>query len=173
MPNAKKSFLSRLRDRGWKESPEGWLPPPPGQMPPNTPKVAVKSPRPKREGMNALEARYVVEVVEEEVSQGRAFAWFFESFRLKLGPKTFYTPDFMVIMSDGSISFREVKGFLREDASVKFKWARELYPFFEFRMVTRRGSQWREQLPPLKTSRSALPLSKKQNLDRRSGRGVK
>jgi hypothetical protein len=169
MPNAKKNFLARLRDRGWKESPAGWLPPPPGKSTQSLPRVVAKPPRPKREGMNALEARYAVEVVEQEIESGQASSWFFESFRLKLGPKTFYTPDFMVIMADGTVSFREVKGFLREDASVKFKWAREQYPIFDFKMVTRRSGQWKEQLPPLKPSR----LSQKQNLDRPRSKGVK
>jgi hypothetical protein len=97
--------------------------------------------------MNSLEARYADEVLEKAVEDGTANSWFFESVRLKLSQKTFYTPDFMVLMADGTVSFREVKGFLREDAAVKFKWAREAYPFFEFRMLGRKSGQWRELLP--------------------------
>lgn len=97
--------------------------------------------------MNSLEARYADEILEKGIADGTISGWFFESIRLRLSPKTFYTPDFMVLMPDGAVSFREVKGFLREDAAVKFKWAREAYPFFEFRMLARKGGKWKELLP--------------------------
>jgi hypothetical protein len=163
---AKKSFLDRLRERGWKESPDGWIPPAPGmQRKPQIP-VRVKKTRATGEGMNSLEARYVVEILDPGVAGGNVAGWFFESFRLKLAPKTFYTPDFMVIKSDGQIVFREVKGFLREDASVKFKWAREVYPFFEFEMWGRRAGQWYEILP--KSSSSQRKDQKVKKLKRAS-----
>jgi hypothetical protein len=167
---AKKSFLARLKERGWKESPSGWVPPPPSlSKKPVTPARAKKT-KHGGEGMNSLEARYAFEILDQEIALGSSQRWFFESFRLRLAPKTFYTPDFMVIKSDGSISFREVKGFLREDASVKFKWAREIYPFFEFEMWSRQRGEWCEILPNLKartqllkktTSRSAKTSSTK------------
>lgn len=142
----KKGFLARLKDKGWKEGPEGWLPPPPGVKPPPPQAQARKGGR-KKSGMNSLEARYAEEVLERGVEDGVISSWSFESVRLRLSAKTFYTPDFMVLMADGVISFSEVKGFLREDAAVKFKWAREAYPFFEFRMMGRKSGEWREMLP--------------------------
>lgn len=152
---AKKSFLARLRERGWKESPDGWIPPAPGAAQKPNLVARAKKTRHAGEGMNSLEARYAFEILEKELSEGVASAWFFESFRLKLAPKTFYTPDFMVIKKDGQIVFREVKGFLREDASVKFKWAREAYPFFGFEMWGRRAGEWYEVLPSPKSRKKA------------------
>lgn len=105
--------------------------------------------------MNSLEARYADEILEKGVADGTVSGWLFESIRLRLSQKTFYTPDFMVLMSDGTVSFREVKGFLREDASVKFKWAREAYPFFDFQMLGRKGGKWKELLP--ENSRKRVP----------------
>jgi len=151
---AKKSFLTRLRERGWKESPDGWVPPPPGTASKQITPVRVKKVKHSGEGMNSLEARYAFEILEEAVKAEEVQCWFFESFRLRLAPKTFYTPDFMVIKKDGSIAFREVKGFLREDASVKFKWAREIYPFFEFEMWSRAAGEWKEILPASKHSKT-------------------
>lgn len=170
MAPQKKSFLARLRDKGWKEGPEGWIPPPPRAATALAVPPAAKARRrgTKGEGMNSLEARYADEVLEAETASGTAFRWFYESFRLRLAPKTFYTPDFMVLMSDGTISFREVKGFLREDAAVKFKWARELYPFFEFRMVARHAGSWKELLPP---PRIPKPRAKNKPLTRRASGG--
>lgn len=121
--------------------------------------------------MNSLEARYAFEILEEGIKTGEIQAWFFESFRLKLAPKTFYTPDFMVIKKSGEISFREVKGFLREDASVKFKWAREAYPFFEFEMWSRLGGQWKETLPASKAQNSRQAKSAKSEKQEKSSSG--
>lgn len=106
--------------------------------------------------MNSLEARYAVEVLDRGLEDGTVSRWLFEPFRLKLSSKTFYTPDFMALMADGTLSFREVKGFLREDAAVKFKWAREAYPFFEFKMIGRKAGQWKEILPAPRTKKSPL-----------------
>ncbi len=151
--NERKGFLARLRAKGWKEGPEGWLPPPPGTPPSPLPRAHSRPLGRRREGMNSLEARYADEVLSAEIASGEICVWSFESVRLKLAPKTFYTPDFMVICSDGTVSFREVKGFLREDAAVKFKWARELYPSFEFKMLERKRGIWRELLPPPRPKR--------------------
>lgn len=159
---AKKSFLERLRERGWKESPSGWVPPLPGTSLKEVTSVRVKKVRHTGEGMNSLEARYVYEILEEEMRSGDIQCWFFESFRLRLAPKTFYTPDFMVIKKGGAVAFKEVKGFLREDASIKFKLAREIYPFFEFEMWSRNGGVWKERLPsPVSPVASAKTATRK------------
>lgn len=104
-----------------------------------------------------MEARYALEILEAQVAQGKIEKWFFESVRLRLAPKTFYTPDFMVIDRDGTVTFKEVKGFLREDAAVKFKWARESFPYFKFEMWGRKAGVWKEVLPPSKGSRKNKP----------------
>jgi len=68
----------------------------------------------------------------------------FEPMRLILAPKTTYLPDFMVILPDGSIEIHEVKGFMREDAVVKFKLAAHLFPFWTFIMVRKTKDGWQE-----------------------------
>lgn len=142
------SFLESLRQKGWKEGAEGWIPPAPGSVEKARAKKAkARVCKPTGEGMNSLEARYVVEVLEKEIERGEVIRWHYEPVKLRLAPKTTYTPDFMVIKEDGEIGFREVKGFMREDAAVKFKWARELYPYFSFQMITRKGGKWKEALP--------------------------
>lgn len=58
--------------------------------------------------------------------------WFrFEGLKFRLADNTFYTPDFAVMRSDGSLEAHEVKGaraIFQDDAKVKIKVAAELYP---------------------------------------------
>ncbi len=61
----------------------------------------------------------------------------FEAIKLRLAAKTHYTPDFAVLLADGSFELHEVKGFWREDARIKIKIAAEKFPF-AFVAVTRR-----------------------------------
>lgn len=57
-------------------------------------------------------------------------AWYaFEGVKLRLADKTFYTPDFAVMLTNGQMEMHEVKGFWEDDARVKIKVAASLYPF--------------------------------------------
>lgn len=69
--------------------------------------------------------------------------WFrFEGLKLRLADRTFYTPDFAVIVAGGSLELHEVKGFMEEDAAVKLKSAAAQYPF-ALRIVRRaKGGVW-------------------------------
>lgn len=90
--------------------------------------------------MNGTEAKFALflQSGEEHVASYK-----FECVKLRLADKTYYTPDFMVIMEDGSIIFYEVKGFWRDDARVKIKVAAEQYPEFEFVAVQQvNGDGW-------------------------------
>lgn len=71
---------------------------------------------------------------------GEIVRWDFSPVKLRLADKTFYTPDFRVIMADMTEEYHEVKGFLRDDAMVKIKVAAEQHPY-RFVMVrkVRRG----------------------------------
>lgn len=53
----------------------------------------------------------------------------FEGLKLRLADNTFYTPDFAVMMANGEIHLKEVKGFMLDDANVKIKCAADRYPF--------------------------------------------
>jgi hypothetical protein len=72
--------------------------------------------------------------------------WFaFESMKLRLADKTFYTPDFAVLLANGQLECHEVKGWWMDDARVKIKVAAELHPF-RFIAVkaipTKQGGGW-------------------------------
>jgi hypothetical protein len=56
-------------------------------------------------------------------------AWYrFEGIKLRLADKTFYTPDFAVMLANGVLQLHEVKGFWTDDARVKTKVAADQYP---------------------------------------------
>lgn len=90
--------------------------------------------------MNKTEARYA-ERLETLRLAGEVLWYAFESVKLRLADRTHYTPDFIVMMADGTTEFHEVKGFWRDDARVKIKIAAELYPF-RFLAVRRVKGDW-------------------------------
>lgn len=96
--------------------------------------------------MNKTEKRYCKEILNPSKYTGDLVEWLFEPVKFRLAKKTFYTPDFLVIASAGypRIQFHEVKGgFVRDDAIVKFKVAREMFPWFSWRMVMYKNGAWR------------------------------
>lgn len=77
---------------------------------------------------NRTEAAY--ERFLQEQQMVGLILWFqFEGMKFRLADKTFYTPDFAVMLANGQIELHEVKGFMTEDANVKIKVAAEMYPF--------------------------------------------
>lgn len=98
----------------------------------------------KAGAMNKTEAAYA-EYLEARLRAGEV-AWFkFEGVKLRLADSTFYTPDFAVMLADGSMELHEVKGHWQDDARVKIKVASSLYPF-RFQAVRvkpkREGGGW-------------------------------
>jgi hypothetical protein len=91
--------------------------------------------------MNKLEASYASHLALLK-NAGEIHDYKYEPVKLRLAVKTGYTPDFMVIMPDGTIVFHEVKGFWEDDARVKAKVIAEMYPWFFFKAITRKKSQW-------------------------------
>ena len=96
--------------------------------------------RHERGEMNKLEARYAAEL-DARKAGGEVVLWMFEAVTLRLAPRTTYTPDFMVMLKDGSIEFHEVKAFMEDDAAVKLKVAAAMFPF-RFVLVKRAGATW-------------------------------
>lgn len=95
--------------------------------------------------MNPTEEAYAAQLELEK--QAGLITWYaFEPIKLRLGNKTFYTPDFGVRLVSGELELREVKGFWRDDARVKIKNAAYLYPIFRFVAVTKKkkraGGGW-------------------------------
>jgi hypothetical protein len=91
--------------------------------------------------MNKLEAIYAQEL--ELRRRAGDVLWFeFDAVKLRLAGSTFYTPDFFVMLADGSLEVHEVKGHWEDDARVKIKVAADKFPF-RFLAVSRAAGAWR------------------------------
>lgn len=78
--------------------------------------------------MNKTEVAYAAHL-EARRAAGEV-AWFlFEGIKYRLADNTFYTPDFAVMLADGTMECHEVKGHWQDDARAKIKIAADLYPF--------------------------------------------
>ncbi len=82
----------------------------------------------KTGAMNKTEAAYGAHL-EMQKHAGLVLWYRFEGIKLRLADNTFYTPDYAVMLADGSMECHEVKGFWQDDARVKIKVAADLYPF--------------------------------------------
>jgi hypothetical protein len=77
--------------------------------------------------MNKTEAAYAA-TLEQRRTAGEV-AWFkFEGIKFRLAENTSYTPDFAVMLADGTLEMHEVKGFWTDDGRAKIKIAADLYP---------------------------------------------
>ena len=90
--------------------------------------------------MNSLESRYAIELEALRLA-GEIQWWRFEAIRLRLADKTYYNPDFAVMVA-GRLEFRETKGHWEDDSRAKIKIAAELFPCFRFVAVRRVKGQW-------------------------------
>jgi hypothetical protein len=108
--------------------------------------------------MNKLEQAYAQEL--GKLQAAGLVAWFaFDCLKLRLAEKTFYEPDFLVMLADGTLEIAEVKGHWEDDARVKIKVAAALFPF-RFRAIRRERGEWvheifgggEQALPPLNDS---------------------
>ena len=94
--------------------------------------------------MNKLEADYAQWLSLQKI-QGDVVDFHFESFKLRLADRTWYTPDFLVIYDD-HMEFDEVKGFWEDDARVKWKTCADLYPWFTFKAIQKVKGEWRVEI---------------------------
>jgi hypothetical protein len=89
--------------------------------------------------MNRSEAAYAQRL--ELQRQAGEVVWFkFEAVKLRLADATFYSPDFAVMVADGTLEMHEVKGFWEDDARVKIKVAAAMYPFRFVALTAKRGT---------------------------------
>ena len=83
------------------------------------------------ERMNKLEAMYAAHL-EALRRAGKIIFWRFESAKFRLADRTWYTPDFYVMRTDGTIEIHETKGFWEDDARVKIKVTADQFPELQF-----------------------------------------
>lgn len=89
---------------------------------------------------NKTEQAYELEVLKPAMQDG-SISWYrFEGVKFRLADNTFYTPDYCVMRSDGTMEMHEVKGFWQDDARVKIKVAADMYPL-KFIAVKRRAKK--------------------------------
>lgn len=87
--------------------------------------------RPKpaiRGAMNGQEREYAG-MLERRRLAGEVVWYAFTPISMKLAEDTRYTPDFAVMLADGTFELHEVKGWMEEAAFVRIKVAEEKYPF--------------------------------------------
>lgn len=77
---------------------------------------------------NKTEAAYGG-LLELRKQAGEVLWYRFEGIKLRLADGCFYSPDFAVMLADGTMEIHEVKGHWEDDARVKIKVAAEMYPF--------------------------------------------
>ena len=108
-----------------------------------------RKPRGPRKPPNRWEAEWGQLLdIRRMAGEIRSFAFEAITLRLAGGEQAAYTPDWFVVMADGTMEFHEVKGFFRDDARVKYKIAKGNFPMFKFRVVRKRkskdGGGWEE-----------------------------
>jgi hypothetical protein len=106
--------------------------------------------------MNKTEARYATEL-ETRRQVGDIAWWKFEALKFRLADNTFFSPDFIVMLADGTLEAHEVKGkttkttkagvkydapFALEDARAKIKIAAELFPIQFVVVYPATGGGW-------------------------------
>lgn len=98
--------------------------------------------------MNKLETKYAHHLEMRKLA-GAIRDYRFESMKFKLADKTYYTPDFLVIEADDSVTLIDVKGHHEDDARVKAKVAAKDFPWFRFQSMRWADGQWQvEDFPP-------------------------
>ena len=108
--------------------------------------ILAKGLRRKRGERNKNEALYELHLANER-DAGRVKDWWFEPMSLRLsecdeGQPLRYTPDFMVLATDGTVYMDDLKSAGRNGknfddpaALVRIKTAADRYPLFVFRLV--------------------------------------
>lgn len=98
---------------------------------------------PKRPGdMNKTEQAYA-DHLEARRLAGEILWWAYEPWKFRLADRTFLTPDFGVMLADGTLECHEVKGHWEDDARVKIKVAAVLHWPFRWVAAQRMKGGWR------------------------------
>lgn len=92
-------------------------------------------PASSKDDMNKLEAEYAAFL---DLDPSVVF-WSFQAMKLRIAKRTWYTPDFLVMRKNGRLQIHETKGHWEDDARVKWKVIRELFPFEVFAITKEKG----------------------------------
>ena len=96
-------------------------------------------------GMNRTEAEWS-RGLEAKRQAGELLYWSFEPIKIRLADRTWYEPDFLVVLASGELELHEVKGgFVMDDARLKFKVCAEHFPA---RLVwaQKTGQEWKVEV---------------------------
>lgn len=96
--------------------------------------------------MNKTEAAYA-QLLDAQKHDGIVREWKFHAIRVRLADRTFYEPDFIVVMADGEIQIREVKGsYTTPTGQMKVKMCAEVLNFFRIIKASRqKDGSWTYQ----------------------------
>lgn len=91
--------------------------------------------------MNQTESLYAEQLYLRKLT-GEVIEWWFEAFTFKLADDCRYTPDFAVLLADGTLEFVDTKGGgpIDPKSLVKIKVAAEKFPMFKF-VIERRQAK--------------------------------
>lgn len=95
----------------------------------------------KPDDLNGLERAYLAHLETLRLA-GEIAGYWPHAIKLRLADRTWYTPDFLVMLPDGALELHECKGFMRDDAAVKLKVAAETFWQFTFRLVKKTRAGW-------------------------------
>ena len=90
--------------------------------------------------MNKLERQYA-EHLEGEKRAGRILEYYYEPLGIKLAPKTFWHPDFLVLTAAHFIELHECKGFMEDHANVKIKTVAAMFWWLIVYVVKRKKAR--------------------------------
>jgi hypothetical protein len=122
----------------------------PSEAPPSTPPAVLLPPDPF-DGMNKVERAYAECVLAPALAAGAIRGWKYESHNFRIADRTWFLPDFEVLCGDLSLELVEIKALWgngkfgwKDDAIVKWKACRELYPWYRWRALAgrKKGSIW-------------------------------
>lgn len=95
----------------------------------------------RKPGMNKTEAEHAANLAIRKAA-GEILDYRYEHLTIKIADDTRYTPDFWVLLPDGTIEFHEVKGWaFEDDALVKIKVAAEQCYWAVFRAYIKRSKK--------------------------------
>lgn len=95
----------------------------------------------KYRGMNKTEQARAIEL-EALRRTGQIADWWYEGVTLKLADDCRLTLDFLIQETDGTLRFEETKGFMREDAKIKYRVASKMFPFPIRVLVKSKNGGW-------------------------------